>query len=355
VNSSCGLTLTRTPLVRSWRQALALEATLTPIPSDEDASRLFLGDFGKAVALWKLLKRLGLVTITHDSSPCADDSCANDPLAPYCLPLSGECVNCLTDGTCANPSFPFCLQNNCVQCLADRTSGDGSCDANAARTVCGTTGSLRGLCVECESNADCTSPNAVCDGGTCVQVRGDDLWVSRERGDPWFTPDTSLLSGFSCGLSFRDERAVRTAYPLPAHSDARSLDPSIARSLDRSIPRSLDPSIARSLDRSLDRSLTAVHRRRRLSLGRGQVFRHSSLRDVLRRAGLRSVPAPAGLHPALPGVGHRRWGRTPPAHDAQRNHEALVPYVQRGRPPMSGESTVVQLWDMRAGGHCRPH
>ena len=239
MNSSCGLTLTRTPLVRSWRQALALEATLTPIPSDEDASRLFLGDFGKAVALWKLLKRLGLVTITHDSSPCADDSCANDPRSPYCLPLSGECVNCLTDGTCANPSFPFCLQNNCVQCLADRTSGDGSCDANAARTVCGTTGSLRGLCVECESNADCTSPNAVCDGGTCVQVRGDDLWVSRERGDPWFTPDTSLLSGFSCGLSFRDERAVRTAYPLPAHSDARSLDPSIARSLDRSIPRSL--------------------------------------------------------------------------------------------------------------------
>ena len=127
------------------------------------------------------------------------------------------------------------------------------------------------------------------------------------------------------------------------------------RTLDRSILRSLDPSIARSLDRSLDRSLTAVHRRRRLSLGRGQVFRHSSLRDVLRRAGLRSVPAPAGLHPALPGVGHRRWGRTPPAHDAQRNHEALVPYVQRGRPPMSGESTVLQLWDMRAGGYCRPH
>ncbi len=256
MNSSCGLTLTRTSLVR---QALVLEATLTP--SDEDASRLFLGDFGKAVALWKVLKRLGLVPIKHDSSLCADDSCANDPLAPYCLPLSGECVNCLTDGTCANPSFPFCLENNCVQCLADRTSGDGSCDANAARTVCGTTGALRGLCVECASNADCTSPNAVCDGGTCVQVRGDDLRMSGERGDPWFTPDTSLLSGFSCGLSFRDERAVRRAYLLPAHS--------IARSLDRSI--------ARSLDRSLDRSLPAVHRRRRLSLRRGQVFRHSSL------------------------------------------------------------------------------
>ena len=225
MNSSCGLTLTRTSLVR---QALVLEATLTPIPSDEDASRLFLGDFGKAVALWKVLKRLGLVPIKHDSSLCADDSCANDPLAPYCLPLSGECVNCLTDGTCANPSFPFCLENNCVQCLADRTSGDGSCDANAARTVCGTTGALRGLCVECASNADCTSPNAVCDGGTCVQVRGDDLRMSGERGDPWFTPDTSLLSGFSCGLSFRDERAVRRAYLLPAHS--------IARSLTRSFP-----------------------------------------------------------------------------------------------------------------------
>jgi hypothetical protein len=129
---------------------------------------------GAALLLWKLLKKLITVNVVFpDDAPCTDTACTIPPLN-VCVPTTGECVQCLLDDTCVNPSFPFCLANSCSQCIVGRESGDGSCDLNAGRNVCLDQGS-RAVCVECSEDADCSAPNSVCNlaSNVCVQCVED--------------------------------------------------------------------------------------------------------------------------------------------------------------------------------------
>lgn len=129
---------------------------------------------GRAFFLWKLLKELITVRVVLPvDPPCTDTTCIVPPLS-FCQPTTGDCVECLIDGTCENPSFPFCLGNACSQCIIGRESGEGSCDVNAARTVCLDQGS-RAVCVECMDDGDCSAPNSVCNlaANVCVQCMED--------------------------------------------------------------------------------------------------------------------------------------------------------------------------------------
>jgi len=109
----------------------------------------------------------------HDSnnvSPCESSPCTNNGTQPYCSPIDGSCVSCLSDQTCLNPSFPFCSSNSCRQCTSS-----ADCAGNQAKQICDTKGEQ--ICLECVTNDDCKASgnaNQFCgDANTCVQCLED--------------------------------------------------------------------------------------------------------------------------------------------------------------------------------------
>jgi hypothetical protein len=164
---------------------------------EEGSSRSSAEEIGAFLALWKILVKI--FTQLEDQQPaCEDNTCSRDnPLEPYCQPLTGDCVECLADSTCQNPSFPLCYKNSCQQCLAGASSGPGSCEDNAGRPVCAEQGLNRGSCVECESNLQCSEPNRVCnqESNSCVQCVVDtDCYnlIGQPSCDPQLDPRCSL-------------------------------------------------------------------------------------------------------------------------------------------------------------------
>lgn len=99
---------------------------------------------------------------------CESTTCQQNSSQPYCTPLDGSCVECLSDQTCENPSFPFCFRNDCKQCM---TSFD--CLGNRVKKICG---SENQSCKECIVDSDCQGKeNKKCDPitSTCVQCVDD--------------------------------------------------------------------------------------------------------------------------------------------------------------------------------------
>jgi len=96
-------------------------------------------------------------TVTGGCVECLDDATCASRSADRPLCVKGECVDCATAADCAkSPKGPFCELNFCVECFAATdcaTSPNGKlCSAN----YCG-----------CDRDADCPT-GRVCDGGTCV-------------------------------------------------------------------------------------------------------------------------------------------------------------------------------------------
>ena len=106
---------------------------------------------------------------TTGPMPCVDDQDCPDAAAPFCEPVSGECVRCDgvkdPDGACAelDPMAPLCVEGDCVQCTA------------AAPEACmGTTpvcDDASNTCVPCTEHGQCGE--AACNLYTGACLPGD--------------------------------------------------------------------------------------------------------------------------------------------------------------------------------------
>ena len=82
---------------------------------------------------------------------------------------SGQCVECTADTQCtSSASKSFCVANACAGCQSAAAS---ACSVRSAATpVCGTTG----ICVQCNTSADCTvTTKPICASNACGQCTAD--------------------------------------------------------------------------------------------------------------------------------------------------------------------------------------
>lgn len=114
---------------------------------------------------------------TTGPMPCLENEDCDDPGAPFCEPVSGECVTCAAtadpDGACAgsDPTAPLCVDAACVQCTAENTA---VCDE--LHLLCDDESHV---CVPCAAHEQCAS--GACDlavgqcfpDGLVVHVDGD--------------------------------------------------------------------------------------------------------------------------------------------------------------------------------------
>ena len=167
------------PLALTTSEAAQLEERITAVQqfSNEDTKRnetrnaleyLLVKSLHSLIdMLWRKLAPSGSGKDPQESL-CNATSCQQNPLEPYCKPLDGSCAECLSDQTCENPSFPFCMGNNCKQCLSSY-----DCMSNRIKQVC-SPGSQD--CRECLNDSDCQGKeNKKCDTSTftCVQCVED--------------------------------------------------------------------------------------------------------------------------------------------------------------------------------------
>lgn len=95
------------------------------------------------------------------------------------------CVQCLGDADC-RAGEPFCISGRCEACRNNADCGasapscwpgDNKCHAKCTdNSQCGSDGTklcdtALGACVECNTNADCSAPEAICDAFTRRCVR----------------------------------------------------------------------------------------------------------------------------------------------------------------------------------------
>jgi len=88
---------------------------------------------------------------------------------------TGQCVECADDDQCAqDPTKSFCVANACAGCQS--AAIDACSVRSAAKPVCGTTG----LCVECNTSADCSTVNKpICTSNVCGACTLDSQCVSK--------------------------------------------------------------------------------------------------------------------------------------------------------------------------------
>lgn len=105
---------------------------------------------------------------------CKDDSTCTDPAASHCDTGTGTCVACLNDAQCTQPGAPRCdtTTRTCVPC----TDAVQCAGKFGPRDLCR---AADGACVQCEVNGDCADDPATsrCDAATGLcsrcQVDGD--------------------------------------------------------------------------------------------------------------------------------------------------------------------------------------
>jgi hypothetical protein len=101
------------------------------------------------------------------------DACATRSTAkPVCAStgtFAGQCVECTRDTQCTkNPAKVFCVANACTGC---NTAGATGCSTQLdGKTVCVSTGTAAGQCVECMADAQCTKEpaKAFCVANACT-------------------------------------------------------------------------------------------------------------------------------------------------------------------------------------------
>lgn len=142
----------------------------------------------------------GLDAGPSDSGADTGPICACD--GGKCLPGTAQCVECLADNDCSNPTRAKCDQtsHSCVPCDAKaqcgtRFPGRSVCAAGAcvqcsaadpaactgtATPVCASTGNM---CVGCNVNADCKDANrAACEANVCRACRTDQECAGKTSG-----------------------------------------------------------------------------------------------------------------------------------------------------------------------------
>ena len=114
---------------------------------------------------------------------CTTDTHCPTAAAAHCSAESNTCSKCTTDDHCTRlTSTPFCnvTSGTCVQCLSNTVctgstvcSGYGVCAICTSSAQCTTSpicSTTRGVCVECQTDADCHEVNKgeCSSAGTCV-------------------------------------------------------------------------------------------------------------------------------------------------------------------------------------------
>ncbi|MEM9456661.1 MAG: hypothetical protein AAGF11_20955 [Myxococcota bacterium] len=103
-------------------------------------------------------------TTTTGPMPCVGNEDCTDAGAPFCEPMSGDCVTCggAPDGACAglDPTAPLCVEDQCVQCTAavpDACTGDTPVCDEMANT-----------CVPCTEHGQCGDAACNLFTGACL-------------------------------------------------------------------------------------------------------------------------------------------------------------------------------------------
>lgn len=118
---------------------------------------------------------------------CNTDSNCHTSSAPACDSASQACVECTTNAHCTNPVKPVCdgEARSCVGCLQSsdcKSPGQAVCDpaTHGCRgckndSECGTGACESGTCVECTTDAQCSSAKPHCNPmlRACVECVGD--------------------------------------------------------------------------------------------------------------------------------------------------------------------------------------
>ena len=100
---------------------------------------------------------------------------------------SGQCVECAADSQCtSSPAKGFCVANACTGC---NTPGATGCSARTdGKTVCPTSGAAAGQCVECTADSQCTrdASKSFCVANACsgCQAAASDACSVRSAATP---------------------------------------------------------------------------------------------------------------------------------------------------------------------------
>lgn len=130
---------------------------------------------------------------TTGPMPCTENVDCEDASAPFCEPVSGECVACDgtddPDGACAglDPTMPLCVAGTCVQCTAaapDACMGKTPVCDDAANT-----------CVPCTEHDQCGDAACNLFSGACLPA---DAVVHVGAGQEYATISAAVMS-FAAG------------------------------------------------------------------------------------------------------------------------------------------------------------
>lgn len=133
---------------------------------------------------------------TTGAMPCTENEECTDPAAPFCEPVSGECVTCAAtddpDGACAglDPGAPLCVGGACVQCTAENPA---ACDEQLL--LCD---DASNTCVGCVAHDECASGGCELAVGTCFPP-GEVVHVDGDGGQD-FTTVAAAVASVGAGL-----------------------------------------------------------------------------------------------------------------------------------------------------------
>jgi hypothetical protein len=133
---------------------------------------------------------------TTGPMPCAVDDECTDSVAPFCDPVSGQCVPCAAmddpDAACAglDPGAPLCVGGSCVQCTAEDPV---VCDEQLL--LCD---GASNACVPCGEHAECGSGACELGVGTCFPP-GEVVHVDGDGGQD-FTTVAAAVASVGSGL-----------------------------------------------------------------------------------------------------------------------------------------------------------
>jgi hypothetical protein len=116
----------------------------------------------------------------------------------HCDPVKQYCVECLSDGNCADDQMCNESSGQCLRVCAE----DGDCVGQAA-SLCDMG---RGFCVECYDDSQCTSPSlpsCLDETGQCVQCETDAVCTTGTEiyCSPRFNSCDACLRDDHCGVN----------------------------------------------------------------------------------------------------------------------------------------------------------
>jgi hypothetical protein len=122
---------------------------------------------------------------------------------------SGQCVACVADAQCiADPAKGFCVANACVGC---NTTGATGCSSRTdGKTVCATTGTAAGQCVQCSADSQCTTDptKGFCVANVCTGCNAPGATGCAARTDGKTTCATTGTAAGQCVACVADAQCT---------------------------------------------------------------------------------------------------------------------------------------------------